>query len=414
MDSFTQELAMNVSFMQRVDHWVGVPLCGVLACFLSLKRFLFPLHRETSIRNILFIELSEMGSTVLAWPAMREAQKLTGESGELFFLIFESNKESISLLNIIPKDNILTIDDRNFWRLTVSTAALIPRLWHFKIDTTIDLELYSRFTAILSLLSGAARRVGFHNFTEEGLYRGNFLTSKVSYNPFIHISQNFLALVASLASKDAPPLPKTPLLPITPLPSPIAFGDEERAAAQELLSKSRHPTNSSHQLILMDPYPGQLPLRAWPLDSYRELIQKLLEAYDNVSIGITGLQCSAPYLQPLFDLLPRDRVFSLVGKTGSLRELLAIFTHARLLISNDGGPAHFATLTDTPSIVLFGPESPHRYRPLGEHSHALSAHFHCSPCFSAANHRRSACTDNQCMKALPVDTVFLLAQELLS
>ena len=40
------------------------------------------------------------------------------------------------------------------------------------IDTVIDLELFSRFTALLTGLSGADRRVGFHRFHNEGLYRG--------------------------------------------------------------------------------------------------------------------------------------------------------------------------------------------------------------------------------------------------
>ena len=45
-----------------------------------------------------------------------------------------------------------------------------------KIDTVIDLELFSRFTALLSALCGAGNRVGFYKFHHEGLYCGEFLT----------------------------------------------------------------------------------------------------------------------------------------------------------------------------------------------------------------------------------------------
>ncbi len=406
---------MNVSFMQRVDFWVGVPLCWFLSILLFCKRILLPNSTESAPKKVLFIELSEMGSTVLAWPAMAQAQELVGESGELFFLIFESNKESISLLEIIPRANILTIDDSCFWNLSLSTARLLPKLWRLSIDTTIDLELYSRFTALVSLLSGAQRRVGFHNFTEEGLYRGNFLTSRVSYNPFIHISQNFLALVKAVPSSATPPLPKTKALAITPLPPQISFTEQELIAAKNTITQASNQTfQSGKKLILFDADPGQLPLRAWPREYYTTLATKLLERFPEAIIGITGLASASTYLKPLLDSLQDERVFSLIGQTASLRELLAVFAHTNLLVSNDGGPAHFATLTDTPSIVLFGPESPTRYRPLGSHAHAMSAQFHCSPCFSAANHRRSSCTDNQCMSAISIEGVFQKAEEILT
>jgi hypothetical protein len=38
----------------------------------------------------------------------------------------------------------------------------------------------------------------------------------------------------------------------------------------------------------------------------------------------------------------------------------------------------------------------------------------CSPCASAYNHRKTACTDNVCMRAIGVDEVFAEIQSLLS
>ena len=67
-----------------------------------------------------------------------------------------------------------------------------------KIDAVIDLELFSRFTALLTGFSGAPYKVGFHAYYNEGLYRGDFLSHKVAYNPHIHIAKNFIALVNAL------------------------------------------------------------------------------------------------------------------------------------------------------------------------------------------------------------------------
>src|SRR5208283_69702 len=89
----------------------------------------------------------------------------------------------------------------------------------------------------------------------------------------------------------------------------------------------------------------------------------------------------------------------------ALAELPALFAHAAVMVSNDSGPAHFAAASGLPTIVLFGPETPKLYRPLGN-STAIYAGLACSPCVSASNHRKSACHDNVCMRAIGVDEVF--------
>jgi ADP-heptose:LPS heptosyltransferase len=82
------------------------------------------------------------------------------------------------------------------------------------------------------------------------------------------------------------------------------------------------------------------------------------------------------------------------------------------MVTNDSGPAHFAAASGLPTIVLFGPETPHLYKPLGN-ARALYAGLACSPCVSAHNHRKTACTDNVCMRAITVDEVFAAVAETL-
>ena len=79
-----------------------------------------------------------------------------------------------------------------------------------KIDTVVDLELFSRYSGLLTGLSGARRRVGFHKFHAEGLYRGEMLTHRVNYNGHIHMAKNFICMVnALLATKPEVPYSKT-------------------------------------------------------------------------------------------------------------------------------------------------------------------------------------------------------------
>src|SRR5262249_56033600 len=94
-------------------------------------------------------------------------------------------------------------------------------------------------------------------------------------------------------------------------------------------------------------------------------------------------------------------------------EFAALYAHATLMGTNDPGPAHFAAATGLPTIVLFGPETPKLYQPLGN-SRAIYAGLACSPCVSAHNHRKTACTDNVCMRAINVDEVYAAVKGVLS
>ena len=74
------------------------------------------------------------------------------------------------------------------------------------------------------------------------------------------------------------------------------------------------------------------------------------------------------------------------------------------MVTNDSGPGHFSSVTDLHTVVLFGPETPALYGSLGK-SIPITAQLACSPCVSAANHRKTPCQDNVCMKAITVPQV---------
>jgi ADP-heptose:LPS heptosyltransferase len=85
-------------------------------------------------------------------------------------------------------------------------------------------------------------------------------------------------------------------------------------------------------------------------------------------------------------------------------ELPALYHLAHVMVTNDSGPGHFSSVTPLPTIVLFGPETPALYGSLGK-SIPIFAGLACSPCVSAANHRKTPCTNNLCMQAITVPQV---------
>src|SRR5882757_5120946 len=186
---------MNVDTMRRIDRRVGVPLCAIATLLVRAWEWLRG-RDARPLRRILFVELSEMGTTVLAQPAMRRAREKLG--AELYFVIFARNVGSLDLTGEFPPANVFTIRDTSLFHLARDTLAFLAWTRRNAIDTVIDLELFSRFTALLTGFSGADRRVGFHRFHQEGLYRGSMLSHRVAYNPHIHIAKNFIAMVDAL------------------------------------------------------------------------------------------------------------------------------------------------------------------------------------------------------------------------
>ncbi len=396
---------MKVDTMRKVDYFAGVPLCFAATIIRKLFRLFLSPRTDSRPRNILLIELSEMGSTILADPAM---QKLKSNPGvDLHFAIFRKNSPSLKLLGTVPPENIFTLDDSGLLPL-IRDAFRFP-VWarQRRIDAVIDMELFSRFTALLTALSGATRTVGFHAFHNEGLYRGDFLTHKVSYNPHLHMSKNFIALVNALMSDRTEfPFSKKPVGDDETVLRKVAVSGPARTAMR---SKIREVVPSydegRHRIVLFNANASELlPIRRWPREHYVRLAGMILEQYGDVLILLTGGPSEREWLESIPAAVRSERCVNFAGHT-ALLDLPALYSVSLFMLSNDSGPPHFASVTDMPTFVFFGPETPKLYCPLGNTT-PIYANLACSPCVSASNHRKTSCSDNVCLRVITPEQVF--------
>lgn len=395
---------MNVDMMRKVDHHVGIPLTFLATYWLKLIHWLTK-QKPVTPKNILFVELSEMGSTIIADPAMKRAQKKF--DANLFFVIFKKNKPSLDLLNTIPQENIFTLCEDNIFTLIRDAVRYLFWCRKNKIDTAIDLELFSRVSALLTGFSGANNRVGYHNFHGEGLYRGEMLTHRVSYNPHIHIAKNFISLIYALEA-DKPEVPF----------SKVLISDDDIKLDQVTYSEAQHQhvqhqikhcypeyDENSHRIVLINPNASDLlPQRRWPKANFIELMQRILNDYSDVLVLITGAPNEQPEAEELKKQVNHERCVNFAGQL-KLLEMPILYTQSKLMVTNDSGPGHFSSITPLKTFVLFGPETPKLYGSLGN-STPIFAGLACSPCVSAANHRKTPCTEPVCMDAITVNTVF--------
>ena len=398
---------MNIQFQRLVDRYIGVPLCAGLSLIDRIFGRDEVLGRP---QNILVILLSEMGSLVLAEPMFARLKNKYPEA-TVHVLLFTKNREMLDLLGVVSPANVMTLNDRGLASFIGDSLRALLRLRSLQLDAVLDCELFSRVSSLFSYLSGARLRAGFHRHTQEGLYRGSFINRPVLYNPYRHLTLQLLSMVAALESTSFPLAKDLPVaMPGSPPPFEFKPGEKEQAAAR---LHADFPAVTGKRLILIYPGGGLLPIRAWPLESYARLCADLLA--DGYAVGVVGLMEDRPLGQALLKQSGSDLCIDLTGYTKSVRDLLALFHRADLLITNDGGPGQFAALTPIASIVFFGPETPLLYRSLSQNAWHFHLGLPCSPCLTAYNHRSSPCDgDNQCLKRITPAQVIAKAREMLA
>lgn len=396
---------MNVKTLRRVDSWIGIPVCAVLTL---VRKLAAPFARRPAgrVERILFIKLAEQGSTVLAYPALRRAVDELGAEN-VYFVAFAPNRFILDAMEIIPPENVIPIRTGGALGTLVSTLSTILALRRMRIDATVDLEFFARSTAILGCLTGAKRRVGLHAFAGDGPWRGDLMTHRLVYNPHLHTAQTFDTAVQALGQ----PAGRFPAFDVVPapldeLPRPRIEPRAEELAEVEELIRAVTGRGEAPPLVLLNANCSDLmPLRKWDDANYVELARRLLDRHPALFIGFTGAPDEAPAVQALVDRIGSDRCVSFAGRT-SMRQLLILYELAEVLVTNDSGPAHFASATSVDVVVFFGPETPKLFHGLSSRNHVVWARTACSPCVSAYNNRVSKCTDNVCMKRIGVDEVF--------
>jgi ADP-heptose:LPS heptosyltransferase len=351
---------------------------------------------------------------VLAYPALCQAARAVGPEN-LFFVVFAENRFILDLLGVVPAANVVSIRTDGLLRVIGDTLRALARLRRERIDTSVDFEFFARSSAILSYVCGARRRVGFHAWHGEASYRGDLMTHRLSFNPFLHAREMFRMLIHA-AEQPPGKLPACEYLPADEAPLPEYRSDERRLGEVRAILRESLGVEPVPRIVLLNANCSDLlPLRRWPPERYVELARRLLDRHPDVAIVFTGAPAEAPDAEALVRRVveagPR-RCISLAGRT-TMPQLLALYELASLLVTNDSGPAQYATLTPIEVIVLFGPETPAVFAPRTPRTHVLWSGIACSPCVNAFNDRQSACRDNVCLQRITVDQVLALASGVL-
>jgi ADP-heptose:LPS heptosyltransferase len=242
-------------------------------------------------------------------------------------------------------------------------------------------------------------KVGFQNTNGEGLYRGSFQNHPMSYNPHLHITRNFLALIEAIFGDSGRPLLKMKFADESLKMSQAVVTKESRIRVQAKIKELYPAMRTNQKILLVNPNASEfLPQRKWPLEYYIELVQLIVHNHSDYLILMTGSPKERPEIDLIVKAVDSPHCINFAGEVPFL-DLIPLYSLSDVLITNDSGPGHFSSVTAIKSYVFFGPETPRLYGSLGN-STPIYAQFSCSPCVSAYNHRKTDCSDAQCLKVL--------------
>jgi len=381
---------MNTRIQIGIDKTFGsflnILLYGIVRLLGKILRINHDLNRP--FQRIVVCKLKGMGSIVQASALLATLRK-NYPTAEIIFVSTDANK---SILNFYG-DQIngkLLIQDNSIFQLIKSTISALLKLWKFRPQVYIDIEVYSNYSSLLCTLSAASNRFGYYKSDKN--YRSGLYTHLMYYNIKAPLSEIYLQMARILPIK----VVDHELIPL------ILSNEIQSNSIQKL--REYNPLIESFNYLVINPNASDLRLeRRWPAEYFIQLIQEIRVLKPEMILVLIGNKQEASYVNQISKhFLHDNRVVDSSGKL-KLDELIAVMKNAAGIITNDTGPLHLALALRKKTIGLFGPCSPDQYGQM-QTCIPVYTNVYCSPCVHEFINPPCA-GDNQCMKRMNVSMV---------
>lgn len=393
---------MKLATMRIIDEVVGTFLSALLGVLVTLSRSIFGPTGKTApveVKTIVCQKYLGMGSILNALPLIR-ALRYHYPNAKIIFMTLPSNREVVELCS--AGDEVLTLDTGSFGSFVKDIFRCLMALSGRKVDICVDLEFYSKFTLLMSLLMRADIRIGLHM---KKIRPRGILTDVVYYNSYKHLSDIYFAYATVLGIAARPEF-FTSLLP--------SMGSEAVSKVHRKMG-----IGMNRPVVVINVNSGDLFLfRRWPAEHFAILIRLLLNGYPDFDYVLIGHNSDSDYVDNICRLVGDNHNGRLVNGSGltSIPELFALIESSFMMITNDSGPMHIASLYGRNLVAFFGPESPIVYGPLNSNSLVFySGKHYCSPCMSVYDSKKclygEECRENICLGSIQPESVYAAIEQ---
>ena len=313
--------------------------------------------------NILIWQTAYLGDVVLATPLIRTLRK-TFPSSRIAFVGRSFIRDLLRGLDV----ELITFD-KGLWESLEIVEKI--RDYHVAISPHISAR-----SALILFFAGVPMRVGFDRSELRWLY-----THTVRHRWELHEVDRNLELLRPLGIKNFERMPYLSVL------------EEEKLQVKE---KFKLPED----FIVLSPF-SNFRLKEWSLEGWVELIKRL---------GIPSIVVGTERDRQRAEIFDKTSSLNLVGKT-SLRELMAVISLSKGVVSCDSSPVHIANALGVPALSVYTATSPdYGFYPLiGVY---VKPELYCSPC--SPNPKVCRTGTQACLSMVGVDDVLRGLERLLS
>lgn len=330
-------------------------------------------HEQLPAKKILVMRYRFIGDTILSVPFLRNLRYAYPQA-EIDVLV---GPQSGLVLQGCPYINdLIVFDTTRFHKYDKSEGkakSFLDYAWQLrrkKYDLVFVLKR-SLSSALLAWLCGAKYRVGYDTQS-----RGFLLSHKVKWDSSVHDVESMLDVL------------KEANVPIVDDHLEAWVSPQEDSQIDELV-----PELANVPVPVLVHAAAAHPDKMYPLQLWADVICKLAAA-----AAITPVFTGAQQDKQLYDELQQLCGLTCINLAGklSLRQSLALYRRMKLAICVDSGPAHLAAAVNVPTVALFGPTDPVRWRPWGsKHQAVYDESLPCRPC----NYHKT-CDDRPCLTKL--------------
>ncbi|HKW51846.1 MAG TPA: glycosyltransferase family 9 protein [Candidatus Eisenbacteria bacterium] len=359
-------------------------LCSALVS--RVVNVLGRMHPKGTAR-VLIVKLDHVGDVILATPAIR-AMREARPQDPIDVLLAPGS--SVALEGNPHIERILYYDSPRYRRGSrpaldrPSPLQAIRDAARGRYSTIVELR-GDWWTLLLPFLAGARRRLD-RGSVRLGDWVARRFNSARRARPPVHEVETNLNVVRPLLGGRIPGRPAVEIFP--PESARESMGRKLAAAGVDV----RAP------IVCVHPGAAWRP-RAWRPERFAAVADWIQDHY-HPQVLFVGSPEERDIEAAVRSSVKGGRAFWLAGEL-TWQEVTALLERARLFIGNEGGPAHVAAASRTPSVVLSGPQEPGRFNPWSDRSVVLHHRVHCCPC------RQRVCVhpENPCVNLIEIEEV---------
>lgn len=331
------------------------------------------------LQRILIRGVNWIGDAVMTTPALVALRSYYPQAE----IVILANPLVSELFQFHPSiDRVMVYDKKGRHQGLTGLWRMSSELRSKRFDAALSLQNAIE-AAVLVLFAGIPRRGGYTTDGRRLLL--NYPVHVTAADKRLHHTDYYLGLLAQLG---------------------IEGGDGKLClACTEAEQQWAQSTLQNNNVIAINPGAAYGSAKRWLPERFAEVGDALAKRYD-ARILLTGGPAEVETGRDIAAAM-QFQPLNMTGKT-SVREMMALLAHSRLLVTNDSGPMHVAAAFATPIVAVFGPTDHTTTCPASENVRIVRKEVDCAPCLL-----RQCPIDHRCMTEITAEDVIIAAGQLL-